>query len=111
MNLIADEAEFIERQVEKVTNEYIEIDDDTVKIKPGFADEDLVLKRRAIYNSLCKIFKPEVRLEYKTIQSILDACEQSNYTDNIQQNYSVHSNKKGVIIQPMEKYRKSRNRI
>lgn len=111
MNLIADESEYIEGKVQDITNKYIEIDGESFTIKPSFNTEDLVLKRRAIYNTLIKVFSPGTRIESKTIESILQASEQSNYTDNIQENYSVHSNKNGVLVQPMENYRKSRNRL
>lgn len=111
MNLIADENDYMEKQVKKVSDEYIDFNDDSFLIKPGFNEQDLVLKRRAIYNALLKIFKSGTRIDTKTITSILASCEKSNYTDNIQENYSVHSNKKGSLIQPMQKYRESRNRL
>lgn len=111
MNLIADENEFIEKQVNNLSRKYISIVDDQFSISPDFQDEDLVLKRRAIYNALLEIFPKGTRIDTKSITSILEACETSNFTDNIQQNYSVHSNKHGVLVQPMSKYRKSRKRI
>lgn len=111
MNLIADESEYIETKVSELMIEHITFDEDSFTIRPGFKNEDLVLKRRAVYNALLQVFPKGTRLETKTITSVLDATEQSNYTDNIQENYSVHSNKDGVLVQPMEKYRKSRNRL
>ena len=111
MNLIADESEYIEGQVKKVLDKYIEINDSSFTIKPGFNSEELVLKRRAIYNTLLEVFKPGTRVETRSINSILASTEQSNYTANIQENYSVHSNKNGVLVQPMDNYRKSRNRL
>lgn len=111
MNLIADENDYMESKVAEISNKHIKFNEDTFTILPEFKNEDLVLKRRAIYNALIKVFPKGSRLETKSITSILTACEQSNYTDNIQENYSVHSNKNGVVVQPMEKYRESRNRL
>lgn len=111
MNLIADESEYLETQVRKVMDKYFKLEDNNFFIKPGFKNEDIVLKRRAVYNSLIAIFKPGTRIETKSIVSVLKSTEESGYTDNIQENYSVHSNKHGSLIQPMEDYRKSRNRI
>ena len=98
-------------QFKKITEKHIEIKEDEFTIKPDFNKEELVLKRRAVYNSLRKIFDEKVRIDTKSITSILDATEKTNYTDNIQQNYSVHSNKNGVVVQPMRKYRMKRNRL
>lgn len=111
MNLIADESEYIEKQVNEVIVKYIKFDEDSFTIDPEFLHVDLVLKRRAVYNSLIKVFKTGTRIETNSINSILKATEVSNYTDNIQENYSVHSNKTGTLVQPMQKYRESRNRI
>ena len=111
MNLIADESEYIEAQVQKLIDKYIIVDEQSFTIKPGFSSEDLVLKRRAVYNTLINVFPKGTRIETKSINSVLQATEESNYTDNIQENYSVHSNKNGVLVQPMENYRKSRNRL
>lgn len=111
MNLIADESAYIEKQVDQLTQKHISFIDKSFTISPDFKSEDLVLKRRAIYNALIKVFPEGTRIETKSITSILDSTEQSNYTDNIQENYSVHSNKNGSLIQPMDDYRKSRNRL
>ena len=111
MNLIADESEYIESQVKSLMNKHISFENDSFLIHPEFKNENIVLKRRAVYNALLKVFPKGTRLETKTITSVLEATEKSNYTDNIQENYSVHSNKNGVLVQPMEKYRESRNRI
>lgn len=111
MNLIADESAYIEKQVDEITNKHISFKDKSFMISPDFKSEDLVLKRRAIYNALIKVFPKGTRIETKSITSILESTEQSNYTDNIQENYSVHSNKNGSLIQPMDDYRKSRNRL
>lgn len=111
MNLIADESEYIESQVSEITKKYIQFNNKSFFINPDFKNENIVLKRRAIYNALLEVFDENIRIETKSIISIMQASEQSNYTDNIQENYSVHSNKNGVLVQPMENYRKSRNRI
>lgn len=111
MNLISEENDYMEKQVKQVQDKYITIEDASFIIAPEFKDEDLVLKRRAVYNSLKAVFDKKARIETRSISSILLATEEHNYTDNIQENYSVHSNKKGVLVQPMQDYRKSRNRI
>ena len=111
MDLIADESEFLETLVSRIIKTYIKFNDLCFSIKPEFKTEDLVLKRRAIYNALIKVFPKGTRIETKSIVSILQATEESNYTDNIQENYSVHSNKNGTLVQPMDEYRKSRNRL
>lgn len=111
MNLIADESDYIEEKVAELLIEHFEFNEQSFLIRPGFKNENIALKRRAIYNALLKLFPKGTRLEAKSIASILEASDKSNYTDNIQENYSVHSNKNGVLVQPMEEYRKSRNRI
>lgn len=111
MNLIADESDFIEEKVSELMTEHFKFEDESFLIRPGFKNENIALKRRAIYNALLRVFPKGTRLETKSISSILKASEQSNFTDNIQENYSVHSNKNGVFVQPMKKYRESRNRL
>ena len=111
MNLIADESEYLEKEVCKILDNYFVFGEDNFLIKPQFKELDLVLKRRAIYNALIEIFKPGTRIETKSINSILQATEQNNYTDNIQENFSVHSNKLGTLVQTMKAYRISRNRL
>ncbi len=111
MNLIADESDYIEEKVSELITEHFNFEDKSFLIRPGFKNENIALKRRAIYNALLSVFPKGTRLETKSIASILQASEQSNFTDNIQENYSVHSNKNGVLVQPMEEYRKSRNRL
>lgn len=111
MNLISAESDFLETLVSNVIDKHIDFDNQSFTIKPEFKNEDLVLKRRAIYNALIKVFPKGTRIETKSIVSILQSTEESNYTDNIQENYSVHSNKNGTLVQPMEDYRRSRNRL
>lgn len=111
MNLIADESEYIERQVNDVIEKYITINDTSFSISPDFISVDIVLKRRAIYNCLLQVFKPGTRIETKSIASVIQATQTHNYTDNIQENYSVHSNNKATLVQPMQEYRESRNRL
>ena len=111
MNLIADENKFLEALVSKTISKYFTFDNLSFTISADFMQEELVLKRRAIYNALKQVFPNETRIETKSINSILQATKEPNYTNNIQENYSVHSNKKVVLVQPMENYRKSRNRI
>lgn len=111
MTLIADENKYLETLVSDVMDKHIDFEEDSFTIKPEFKTEDIVLKRRAVYNALIKVFPEGTRIETKSIASILQATEQSNYTDNIQENYAVHSNKKGILVQPMDEYRKSRNRL
>lgn len=111
MDLIADEDEYINNLANNSLLKYIKIYDHKFKIKPGFNDLSKVIKKRCVYNALKAVFPPDSRIENKSINSILQACCESNYTDNIQNNYSVHSNKSGVLVQTMEEYRKSRNKI
>lgn len=111
MNLIADENKYLENITLQITDKYFTFNDKSFKIKPGFSKENIVIKRRAIYNALLNIFEEDSRINSKTIYSILKASETNAYTDNIQYNYAVHSNKSGVIVQPMLLYRKNRNRI
>lgn len=111
MNLIADENKFLENLANKIQDKHIQFKKDSFKILPGFYKEDVVLKRRVLYNALHRIFDENIRVESKSIYSILKACSMSNYTDNIQCNYAIHSNKTGVLVEPMHSYRKRRNRI
>lgn len=111
MNLIADEDAFMQEFVKKILDLDIDFKNKSFMILPSFYKNHIVLKKRAIYTALKQIFNEDVRIESKSIESILKACETNNYTDNIQCNYAVHSNKKGVLVQPMQDYRRSRNRL
>lgn len=111
MNLIADENKYMEKLANELLYKHFTFDKRSFKISPEFKNEALVLQRRCVYNALLKIFPDDTRIETKSITSILKACQESNFTDNIQLNYSIHSNKNGVLVQPMQDYRKSRNRL
>lgn len=108
MNLIAEENEFIDNLVNNIDS--IEINKQSALINPAFKNIHPVLQKRAIYNTLKQIFPEDTRINNSSIESIMSAIKKHNYTDNIQCNYAVHSNKSGVLIQPMSDYRKKRNR-
>ncbi|MDO5329331.1 MAG: tRNA lysidine(34) synthetase TilS [Coriobacteriia bacterium] len=110
MNLISDENDYLEKIVEANLNT-IDLNNNSCLFKPEFNNLDTVIKRRIIYKVLRHLLPEEERIETKSIKSILQACKINNYTDNIQYNYAVHSNKHGVLVEPMQSYRLKRNRI
>lgn len=84
-------------------------------IAPAFGLEELVIRRRAIFDLLNLILPDEMRVENASVQAVLDAWDggviRSGYVANIQGDLAISANKRGVRIEPMEAYRARRKKL
>ena len=84
-------------------------------VAPAFGFEELVIRRRAIFDLLNLILPEEMRVENASVQAVLDAWDggviRSGYVANIQGDLAVSANKRGVRIEPMEAYRARRKKL
>lgn len=84
-------------------------------IAPALGSEQLVIRRRAIFDVLSLILPEEMRVENASVQAVLDAWDdgmiRSGYVANIQGDLAISANKRGVRIEPMEAYRARRKKL
>ncbi|MBQ6455245.1 MAG: tRNA lysidine(34) synthetase TilS [Eggerthellaceae bacterium] len=84
-------------------------------IAPAFGAEELVIRRRTVFDVLSMILPEEMRVENASVQAVLDAWDgdaiRSGYVANIQGNLAISANKRGVRIEPMEAYRARRKKL
>ena len=98
------------------------------EILPSITGEHKALIRRVVLQVLGKLLGRDARIEARSIEGIMDAFEcidseaqagepraqrlkpKSGYVCNIQGNLAVSSNKRGVLIEPMERFRARRKR-
>lgn len=99
-----------------------------VEILPSIAGEHRALIRRVVLQVLGKLLGRNARIEARSIEGVMHAFEcadadaqtgepraqklqlKSGYVCNIQGNLAVSSNKRGVLIEPMERFRARRKR-
>ena len=125
MNLIADEDDMLderafeleERSVRWIAQAEASIADfgEGCVLLPGLGHEPQPMQRRVLMNVLGRILGPDARVETASIDAALAAFGAegdiaSGYTANIQGDYAVSANKKGVRIEPMAVYRARRKR-
>ena len=88
--------------------------EDGYVLSPMLAAERTPMLRRVAVKVLESMLDPDDRIETASIDAILDAFEdgrpKSGYVANIQGNIAVSSNKQGVRIEPMAKFRTRRKR-
>lgn len=116
MNLIADEDDFMESLTEQEMAACVEKRDEDVLLLPGFGKLALPLKRRGMRNILEDLIGTEGRIETASIDAVLKAFDEegapvSGYVVNIQGDLAVSANKKGVLIEPMARFRARRKRV
>ena len=125
MNLIADEDDMLERWVEEIEGESIswlskQADGEPEHkegclIDPSFGEKEKPLQRRVGRNILQKILGPDERILTDSVEAIVGAFQENEptqgYTNNIQGNLALSANKKGLRIEPMERYRARRKNI
>ena len=84
-------------------------------VAPAFGFEELVIRRRAIFDLLNLILPEEMRVENASVQAVLNAWDdgviRSGYVANIQGDLAVSANKRGARIEPMEAYRARRKKL
>jgi len=125
MNLIADEDDMLDEQARTIVESQVRwlacsenpTDEDFCQgclVKPAFAKHPVPLQRRAMMIVLQNMLGPDARVETRSIEVALAAFEQgkpiSGYTNNIQGDLALSSNKQGLRIEPMEAYRSRRKK-
>ena len=116
MKLISQDSKYLNKQAlyvkeNTVKFNYIHNELKSVYINSNVKKYDIVLIRRVIYSILKEILPFDARVESKSMNSILKALSIHNYTDNIQGNFIVHSNNKGIFIWSAKEYRAKRKKI
>lgn len=115
MNLIADEDDFMESLTEQEMESCVEQNEDHVLLLPSFGKLALPLKRRGVRKILEGMIGAEGRIESAAIDTVLHAFDSqgnpiSGSVTNIQGDLAVSANKKGVLIEPMARFRARRKR-
>lgn len=89
-------------------------------LKPSFAYAYLPLQRRAVHRLLKAMLGAEERIDASSVEAVLAGFEtdveggakpKGGYVANIQGNLAVSANKKGVRVEPMEEFRRRRNKL
>ena len=123
MNLIADEDDYLSGLAEDLVREYVRWDTidynghlfDTCMIMPDFGKHALVLRRRAVFAVLDSIMPKGERVKSSSVETVLSAFDESGvprsgFVANIQGDFAVSSNKRGVRVEPMTAFRVRRKR-
>lgn len=83
-------------------------------VKPGFVRQAVPLQRRAMVMVLQSILGFDARVETRSVEAALAAFgpegPKSGYTNNIQGDLALSSNKRGLRIEPMAAYRARRKK-
>ncbi|MGI6105562.1 MAG: tRNA lysidine(34) synthetase TilS [Raoultibacter sp.] len=124
MNLIADEDDMLDdmcEQIEERVASWLESAEDESSVRfegcvlePSFAEIEKPMQRRVGAQVLQKILGPEVRIESRSIEAILEGFSAEGpiggYTNNIQGDLALSANKYGLRIEPMSEYRSRRKK-
>lgn len=120
MNLIADEDDYFAHLASLARNENVErLDGDLPMaqgffLPPTFAEVPLPIARRVVHNCLKDMRGASARVDRACVDAILDAfadgAPKSGYVANIQGDIAVSSNKRGVRVEFMERFRQRRGR-
>lgn len=115
MNLIGDEDDFMECLTEQEMASCVQAEDDHALLLPLFGSLALPIKRRALKRLLEGFLGTDGRIETATLEAVIDAFDEngaprSGYVVNIQGDLAVSSNKQGVLIEPMSRFRARRKR-
>lgn len=117
MDLIANEDDMLFEMAKDALNSHCEIDkiQNIAKISPSFASVKLPLQRRAIFLLLNMLFNENERVSMRSVEAVCNAfkdnCSKSGYVNNLQCDFVVSSNKKGVLIEPVSSYRARRKQV
>ena len=117
MNLIGDEDDMLDALADDLMARYVvplEPVEDGYVLSPMLAAERTPLLRRVAVKVLESMLDPDDRIETPSIDAVLAAFEggkpKSGYVANVQGNIAISSNKQGVRIEPMAKFRTRRKR-
>ncbi len=120
MNLIADEDDYLAHLASLARNENVErLDGDLPMaqgffLPPTFAEVPLPIARRVVHNCLKDMRGASARVDRACVDAILEAfadgAPKSGYVANIQGDIAVSSNKRGVRVEFMERFRQRRGR-
>ena len=121
MNLIADEDDMLDGMARKIVEEnvsWIDADGDFSQgclVEPSFGTRPRPLQRRAMVLVLQKVLGNDARIETRSVEVALDAFEGgfpvSGYTGNVQGDLALSANKLGLLIEPMQEYRRRRKML
>ncbi len=116
MNLIGDEDDFMTDLANSLIESCVEFDIDapSFKLLPEFCKAHKCIQKRAIFSLLSEFLGKDSRVESlavdRVLEAIKDGCPVSGYTANIQGNLAVSSNKSGILVEPMEVYKRRRKK-
>ena len=115
MDLIADEDDFMEDLAQREIALHVEKGDGQALLLPGFGELVVPIERRAIKSILEELIGSEGRIESASIEAVLQAFDEQGapkggYVANIQGDLAVSANKRGVLIEPMARFRARRKR-
>lgn len=116
MNLIADEDDFMEELASSQVAACVERGEGEMLLLPSFGKLALPIARRGIRSVLESLIGGEGRIESSSIDAVLAAFDaagspNSGYVVNIQGDLAVSANKRGVLIEPMVRFRTRRKRV
>lgn len=115
MNLIADEDDFMESLTQEEMAVHVEMGEGEALLLPTFGKLALPIKRRALRTVVEGLIGSEGRIASTTVDAVLQAFDEEGlpiggYVVNIQGDLAVSANKRGVLIEPMARFRARRKR-
>ncbi|MDO4841209.1 MAG: tRNA lysidine(34) synthetase TilS [Phoenicibacter congonensis] len=117
MDAIAEEDDLLNSYARKLLNETCSYfpQHKKAQLKPAFGEAEKPIAKRALYILMRELLPEEDRIEQKSIDAIMNCFENgvsiATSAQNIQGNFMVSSNIKGVIVETADSYRQRRKRI
>ena len=117
MNLIADEDDMVAVMADEAAAAHVKrlAEGEGCLIAPTFAEVQVPLQRRVVFELLGRFLGPDERVEAAAVDAVLagfaDGVPKGGYVANIQGDLAVSANKKGVRIEPMAAFRARRKRV
>lgn len=112
MDLIADEDDMLDEMATDLIERSTRDEGDAFRLLPAFGTVQRPLQRRAVVRLLKGLLGADERIDTASVEALLsafvDGAPKSGYTANIQGNLAISSNKRGVLVEPMEAYRRRR---
>lgn len=116
MNLIADEDDMLEKMVDSIIQDQVEVIEGvgSFLLLPTFGSVERPLQRRALVRLMKQLLGASERIDTASVEAIADAFEdgkpKSGFVTNIQGNLAVSANKCGVLVEPMAEFRRRRKK-
>ncbi len=123
MNLIADEDDYLDSLSRVVAQEHLEWAEaspdaaawEGCRLSPEFGAVARPLQRRVVFMALQIFLGSDARIEAAAVESVLEAFDKdgnprAGFVVNIQGDLAVSANKRGVLIEPMARFRARRKR-